>query len=125
MGVVDTATAEHYSWGSGCDGWHLLRGGDLGVIEERMPPGSVEQRHLHRHARQFFYVLAGQAVLELDGRQHALGAGQGLHVPPGCAHQMRNASAAELRFLLVSAPHSHGDREPALPAATHTHEDDR
>jgi len=125
MSVVDTATAEHYTWGSACDGWHLLRGDDLGVIEERMPPGSVEQRHLHRHARQFFYVLAGQAVLELDGRQHRLDAGQGLHVPPGSAHQMRNASAADLRFLLVSAPHSHGDREPAPLASMNTAEDGR
>jgi len=125
MSVVDTATAEHYTWGSACDGWHLLRGDDLGVIEERMPPGSVEQRHLHRHARQFFYVLAGQAVMELDGRQHRLDAGQGLHVPPGSAHQMRNESAADLRFLLVSAPHSHGDREPAPLASMGTPEDER
>ena len=87
-----------------------------------MPPGSAEQRHLHRRARQFFYVLAGQAVLELEGVTHVLGAGQGLHVPPGCAHQMRNDAAEELRFLLVSAPHSHGDREPA---PTHSHFEER
>lgn len=117
MGIVDTANAQHYRWGEGCDGWHLLRGEDLGVIQERMPPGSAEQRHLHRHARQFFYVLAGQAELELDGQRHRLGAGQGLHVAPGRAHQMRNDSAQDLHFLLVSAPHSHGDREPSPPAA--------
>ncbi|PPU67651.1 cupin domain-containing protein [Xanthomonas pisi] len=113
MAVISTDTAEHYPWGEACDGWHLLRDNGLGVIEERMPPGSVEQRHLHRHARQFFYVLAGQAVLELDGCRHTLDAGQGLHVPPGSVHQMRNDSAADLRFLLVSSPHSHGDREQA------------
>ena len=118
MGVVDTANAQHYRWGEACDGWHLLRGGDLGVIQERMPPGSAERCHLHRHARQFFYVLAGQAVLELDGQRHRLGAGQGLHVAPGCAHQMRNDSAQDLHFRVVSAPHRHGDREPAPAAAT-------
>ncbi|UXA53497.1 cupin domain-containing protein [Xanthomonas prunicola] len=123
MGVVDTATAEHYRWGSDCDCWHLLRAGDLGVIEERMPPGSVEQRHLPNHARPFFYVLAGQAVLEMDGYRHALVAGQGVHLPPGSAHQMRNASAADLHSLVVSAPYGHGDRV-SLPAASAHNEDD-
>ena len=36
--------------------------------------------------------------------------GEGLHVPPGAAGQMRNESAADVCFLVVSAPKSHGDR---------------
>ncbi|MCD9029587.1 cupin domain-containing protein [Luteimonas sp. BDR2-5] len=112
-GAVAIANAEHYPWGDGCDGWHLLRGDDLSVIQERMPPGCSEQRHWHRSARQFFYVLAGEAVLELEGECHALVAGQGLHVPPGSAHQMRNDSSADVHFLVVSAPRSHGDRVAA------------
>lgn len=113
MDPVSHACAEHYTWGQGCDGWHLLKGDDLSVIEERMPPGTEELRHRHARSRQFFYVLAGEAELELEGRAHRLGAGQGLHVPPGLAHQMRNRSAADVRFLVVSAPRAHGDREAA------------
>lgn len=112
-GAVDTQRADHYAWGDGCDGWHLLAGDDLSVIEESMPPGAAEVRHRHTRARQFFYVLAGEATLELDGCAYRLSPGQGLHVPPGCAHQMRNESDAVVRFLVVSAPKSHGDREPA------------
>lgn len=103
-------SAEHYQWGTGCDGWHLLAGDDLSVIEERMPPGTSELRHRHARARQFFYVLEGEAVLELEGDVHRLLRGEGLHVPPGAAHQVRNDSAADVRFLVVSAPKSHGDR---------------
>jgi mannose-6-phosphate isomerase-like protein (cupin superfamily) len=110
MGIISTGNAEHYRWGDACDGWHLLAGDDLSVIEERMPPGTAEQRHRHAKARQFFYVLDGEAVLELEGTSHVLRSGQGLHVPPGVPHQMRNESAHELRFLVVSAPKSHGDR---------------
>lgn len=111
MATVSTANAAHYVWGRQCDGWHLLEGDDLSVIEERMPPGTTEVRHRHARSRQFFYVLEGEATLELDGVNHRLAAGQGLHVPPGAAHQMRNESEAELRFLVVSSPRSHGDRE--------------
>jgi len=113
MAAVSTANAQHYHWGEACDGWHLLAGDDLSVIEERMPPSTVEQRHRHARARQFFYVLEGMATLEVGGVAHSLRRGEGLHVSPGVAHQMRNDSAADIRFLVVSAPKSHGDRSPA------------
>jgi mannose-6-phosphate isomerase-like protein (cupin superfamily) len=117
MNPVSVRNAEHYAWGKRCDGWHLLAGGDLSVIEERMPPGTAEQYHRHTHARQFFYLLEGEAVLEVDGAVHRLHRGEGLHVPPGAAHQMRNESAADVRFLVVSAPKSHGDRVAVASSA--------
>ncbi len=110
---ISIADAPHYRWGEVCDGWHLLQGDDLSVIEERMPPGAAEQRHRHARARQFFYVLEGEAALELEGVVHRLRPGQGLHVPPGAAHQMRHGAGECVRFIVVSAPKSHGDREPA------------
>jgi len=111
MSAVSTANAAHYVWGQQCDGWHLLAGDDLSVIEERMPPSTAEVLHRHARSRQFFYVLGGTAVLELEGVAHRLEAGQGLHVPPGAAHQMRNDSGEDVRFLVISSPRSHGDRE--------------
>ena len=33
-----------------------------------------------------------------------------LEVPPGAHHQFINESSAPVTFLVVSAPHSHGDR---------------
>ncbi len=111
MTPSNTANARHYVWGNGCDGWHLLDRDDLSVIEERVPPGAAEARHLHAQARQFFYVLVGEATLEVEGQVHQLRAGEGLHVPPGAAHQLRNEGNMEIRFLVISAPRSHGDRE--------------
>ena len=110
------ATAEHYHWGdpaNPCDGWHLLRSGELSVIEERMPPGTAEQRHFHRHSRQLFYVLAGELTMELDGEEHQLLIGEALEILPGKAHQAINRSKADTRFLVASQPPSHGDRHPA------------
>lgn len=110
MGTVSTGNAEHYRWGPGCDGWHLLAGADLSVIEERMPPGAAETRHQHARSRQFFYVLEGELIIELAGTLHRLPSGHGLHVPPGEAHQVRNDGNADARMLVVSSPRSHGDR---------------
>jgi mannose-6-phosphate isomerase-like protein (cupin superfamily) len=67
--------AEHYTWGSGCDGWHLVKQEGLSVIEERMPPGSAEVMHFHNRTQQFFYILAGEAVMELEGEAVSLARG--------------------------------------------------
>jgi len=102
--------AEHYAWGDGCDGWHLVRSPELSVIEERMPPGTAELRHRHARARQFFYVLSGRLRIEVDGVVHELGAREGLQVDAGRAHEVRNDGPAAAEFLVVSQPPSHGDR---------------
>jgi mannose-6-phosphate isomerase-like protein (cupin superfamily) len=115
--IRDESNAERYAWGGDCDGWHLLKRDDLSVIKERVPPGRSEKRHLHRSARQFFYILSGEAALEIEGREYGLSAGQGIEIPPGAPHRFRNESGADVVFLVISSPKSHGDRvdleEPA------------
>ena len=64
---MSAGKAEHYQWGNGCDGWHLVNQPALSVIRERMPPGTAEVRHLHRNARQFFFVLSGTVHSERMG----------------------------------------------------------
>jgi mannose-6-phosphate isomerase-like protein (cupin superfamily) len=108
--LVDKARAEHYIWGSLCDGWHLLKNAKLSVIQERMPPGTEEQRHYHERSQQFFYVLSGEAFIEVDGKDVRLAAGQGIHIEPAIAHQMKNTTSEDVHFLVVSQPPSHGDR---------------
>ena len=110
---VSAASAEHYTWGNVCDGWQLLRGENLSVIEERMPPGSEEQRHFHTSARQFFYVLSGELTMEVAGRFYLLQARQGLEIAPGEPHQARNRSGTDSHFLVISQPPSHVDRQLA------------
>jgi len=109
---VSRAHAPHYVWGGTCDGWHLVQATGLSVIEERMPPGTHEVPHRHAHARQFFFVLAGMLTMDVEGTRHRLDAGAGFELPPGTAHQAINDSDADVEFLVVSTPPSHGDRIP-------------
>jgi len=108
--AISAETAEHYSWGDGCDGWHLVRDSSLSVIQESMPPGTSEVRHHHQRAQQFFFILSGRATMEIEGETISLSSGEGLHIPPGRCHQIRNQSPDPLRFLVISQPPSHGDR---------------
>jgi mannose-6-phosphate isomerase-like protein (cupin superfamily) len=108
--IIDVTSGERYQWGAGSEGWHLLNRPELSVIQERVPSGDRERRHFHSRARQFFYILEGQAVLAVNGARFELRAGQALEIPPGAQHQFVNESAEPVTFLVVSSPHSHGDR---------------
>lgn len=111
MNCVNTNNAEHYRWGETCDGWHLLKRDDLSVIQECVPPGAFETKHSHHKSRQFFYVLCGQATMIIGDEKFILNASEGIEIPPGTIHQLRNDAEDNLHFLVISAPKSHGDRE--------------
>ena len=108
--MISRETAEHYVWGGNCDGWHLVKRPELGIIHEIMPPGASEVRHYHQSVWQFFFVLAGTATLEIAGEHQTLQVHEGVEVPAGIPHQMLNKSQRELEFIVVSRPHSHSDR---------------
>ena len=102
--------SEQYTWGDNCKGWHLIKTPSLGVIQETMPPGSEEVMHKHQLAQQFFFILKGEAVFELDGETTTVKAGEGIHVLPGKVHRIKNKTDQEIEFLVISEPHAHGDR---------------
>ena len=109
-GPVSRKNAEHYRWGVDCDAWYLVNDEQLSVIEEFMPPGAAEIRHHHQKAQQFFYILSGEAIMEVEGNPVLVPAGSGIRIMPGVRHQIRNPSSSPLRLLVISHPPSHGDK---------------
>ena len=110
MNKVNISNAEHYIWGSNCDGWHLLKNDNLSVIQEKVPRGCSEVKHYHKISRQFFYVLKGIATIEIEEKVFKLNPSEGIEVNPGQVHQLRNETEEDLEFLVVSSPKSQGDR---------------
>jgi mannose-6-phosphate isomerase-like protein (cupin superfamily) len=100
----------HYQWGECCDGWNLVEDPDLSVKQERMPAHSSEQMHYHRHAQQFFFILRGEAVFEIEGERISLATGQGMQVKPATRHRILNECDQDLEFLLASQPSAAADR---------------
>src|SRR5512140_13383 len=70
--VINKALAAHNSWGDGCDSWVLTEQDGLHVMEERMPPGKAEVRHLHRNVRQLYFVSAGTGTVCTIGKSSCL-----------------------------------------------------
>ncbi|PWK09035.1 cupin domain-containing protein [Tumebacillus permanentifrigoris] len=107
---VNTTNTEHYKWGASCDGWHLVKTPGLSVIQELMPAGTVETRHYHEQACQFFYVLSGRLTMEVEGVFTELSPFEGLEIAPHRWHQARNETDADVAFLVISQPTTRGDR---------------
>lgn len=110
MQIISTQTAEHYTWGECCDGWHLLRSDECSVIQERMPPKTSEMAHFHNRSRQFFYVLSGTLSILAEGKLHTLQTEQGIEIAPKVIHRVFNDTQSDVRFIVISSPPSHGDR---------------
>lgn len=109
-GIVSKNNAEHYLWGEGCDGWHLLKRDDLSIIQEEVPSGKSEVNHYHKTSNQFFFVLSGCATMEVEGKKKNLNKGEGIFIPAGTAHRLCNESNDKIEFLVFSSPKSHGDK---------------
>ncbi|BAZ12934.1 cupin 2 domain-containing protein [Calothrix sp. NIES-4071] len=103
-------TAKHYLWGNNCHGWHLVKQPELSIIQEEMAPNTSEVRHYHQHSRQFFFILCGEATIEVNGRRQVLRAHEGLEILPGQTHQVFNESQQNIEFIVVSQPPSHEDK---------------
>lgn len=110
MNIINKTSAEHYNWGKNCDGWHLLKNNHLSVIREMVPPGSSEVSHYHESSRQLFFILEGEATLEISGESYVLYKNDALEIPPLTVHKLSNKSGRDLEFLVISQPPSHGDR---------------
>lgn len=106
MNPISIETAEQYAWDENCTGWHLVKSAGMSVIQERVPPGKTEVRHAHRYARQFFFILEGEATIALDERHIRLTKHEGMKI----MHQLRTESPDDIVFLVISVPPSHGDR---------------
>ncbi|PLS16466.1 cupin domain-containing protein [Bacillus sp. M6-12] len=116
---ISKNNAEHYLWGDNCDGWHLVKNQDLSIIHERMPGNTCEVRHYHLQSRQFFFILSGSAMLEVNGEQVILNQQEGYEVPPLVPHQIFNQTDSEVELLVISQPNSKGDRVLARSNSLH------
>jgi mannose-6-phosphate isomerase-like protein (cupin superfamily) len=100
----------HYQWGNGCDSWNLVENVGLSVKQEMMPEGTSEQLHYHEKSQQFFFILAGTATFEIEGKQIEVAVHQGLQVLAGEKHRIMNNGKTRLEFFLCSQPSIINDR---------------
>lgn len=79
------------------------------LAEATLPAGCATQRHYHKLSEEFYFILDGSGVMEIDGERREVEEGDAILIPPGAWHQI-TASAISLRFLCCCAPpYAHED----------------
>jgi len=78
------------------------------LAEATIPAGAETERHYHRLSEEFYYILQGTGVMEIDGRKTEVHPGDAILIPAGAWHQIRGKT--DLVFLCCCAPpYSHED----------------
>jgi len=74
------------------------------LAEATLTPGGRTAPHVHRLSEEFYYVLQGRGVMELDGEAREVGPGDAILIAPGAVHTLCNTGAVPLVFLCCCAP---------------------
>jgi quercetin dioxygenase-like cupin family protein/heme-degrading monooxygenase HmoA len=60
-----------------------------------LQPGEHIVEHFHPYSEEFLYVVHGELVLEVEGEEWKLADGEGIYVPIGRRHRLRNVGSTE------------------------------
>ena len=92
--------------------WHAAKMGKSTLFESPrllvglngFEPGQSHELHSHAGMDKMYYVIDGEGLFLLDGRQLPMRAGDVLVAPDGVAHGVRNTGSRRLLVLAVLAP---------------------
>ncbi|TMF80927.1 MAG: cupin domain-containing protein [Chloroflexi bacterium] len=77
--------------------------GSFTLLEADEPAGFGPPLHIHRDAAEAFYVLEGEYLLFIEGREHPCPAGSFIFIPAGIEHGFR-VGGVPSRKLNLYAP---------------------
>ena len=77
--------------------------GSLFMFEDVMAQGKTTPLHLHPEEEEAIYVLEGELLLHVDGKEHSVGAGGLFVAPRGVPHAFLVTSTTA-RVLAILAP---------------------
>ncbi|OHE22028.1 MAG: mannose-6-phosphate isomerase [Syntrophobacterales bacterium RBG_19FT_COMBO_59_10] len=72
-------------------------------------PGKRLSLQRHRRRAEHWYLLYGEAVVTLDGKEIPLRGGQSVDIPRGAAHRLLNAGKMEAAFIEVQTGEYFGE----------------
>lgn len=78
------------------------------LAEACIPAGRATDRHYHKLSEEFYFLLEGEGLMEINGEERKVGPSDGILIPPGAWHQI--TAHSPLRFLCCCAPpYAHED----------------
>lgn len=105
----------------------LYTGSNLQLVLMAIAPGDEIGEEVHHDIDQFFRIETGQGEVWIDGVCHTVRADDGIVVPQGATHNVKNTGRETLRLYTIYGPPEHVDATvhatSAEAAAAHEHFD--
>jgi mannose-6-phosphate isomerase-like protein (cupin superfamily) len=77
-------------------------GGAFALLEADEPANFGPPVHVHLDAAEAFYVLEGEYVVFIEGREHSCPAGSFIFIPAGTEHGFRVGATARRKLVLFA-----------------------
>jgi mannose-6-phosphate isomerase-like protein (cupin superfamily) len=78
---------------------HEDRAKDLGGIFGLLPPGIAGVLHYHKKRESILFIISGEGVEIVDGKEVPIRAGDVLFIPPEEKHTVVNRSDKDIRYI--------------------------
>lgn len=69
------------------------------LVLDSVPAGFETTLHAHKKADEFFYILNGKGIVELDSMKYEIGSGSVIFVPRGTAHNLKVSNNGSMKML--------------------------
>ena len=90
------------SFGMSVKATHDDTNGLFTLLEAQEPAGFGPPLHIHRDAAEAFYVLEGEYIIFIDGREEPCPAGSFIFIPAGIPHGFRVGGVASRKLVLFT-----------------------
>ena len=74
------------------------------LAEATLQPGGETQAHFHPQTEEWYYLLSGEGLMAVEEEIHSVRVGDGIAIPAGKKHQIRNTGNTDLVFLCGCVP---------------------
>ena len=80
------------------------------LAEATVLPGCKTELHHHQKSEEFYYVVCGSGIIEIDNEISNVSIGDAILIPPGSKHTIFNTGKIPLKILCCCAPaYQHDD----------------
>jgi mannose-6-phosphate isomerase-like protein (cupin superfamily) len=76
--------------------------GAFSLLEANEPAGFGPPLHIHRDAAEVFYILEGEYIVFIEGRESSCPAGSFIFIPAGLEHGFRVGGVASRKLVLYT-----------------------
>ena len=72
------------------------------LAEASLPAGGKTERHYHKLSEEIYFMLEGEALMEIDGETKEVSSNDAILIAAGAWHQI--TAITDIRFLCCCAP---------------------